>query len=138
MFWWKDFWIITLVILLIVYILGKSKHLIELWNCNIMCQAFRLYDIPLQNSLYKLELFCRYDRLAFIDPLFIGYKYNFTGIPYLVRYRLCAFSVFFYTFFLCLWSVPKKKVDYVSLVRRSMTWVLQWKQCTLANYLQSI
>ena len=33
MFWYEDFWIITLIILLviillIVYILGKSKHLI--------------------------------------------------------------------------------------------------------------
>ena len=27
MFWYKDFWIITLIILLIVYILVKSKHL---------------------------------------------------------------------------------------------------------------
>ena len=29
MFWYKDFLIITLIILLIVHILGKSKHLIE-------------------------------------------------------------------------------------------------------------
>ena len=30
MFWTKTFeWIITLIILLIVYILGKSKHIIE-------------------------------------------------------------------------------------------------------------
>ena len=29
MFWHKEFWIITLIILLIVYILGKSKHLIQ-------------------------------------------------------------------------------------------------------------
>ena len=28
MFWCKEFWIITLIILLIVYISGKSKHLI--------------------------------------------------------------------------------------------------------------
>ena len=30
MFWYKDFSIITLTILLVVYILGKSKHLIIL------------------------------------------------------------------------------------------------------------
>ena len=29
MFWCKEFWIITLIILLIVDILGKSKHLIH-------------------------------------------------------------------------------------------------------------
>ena len=28
MFWYEDFGIITLIILLVVYILGKSKHLI--------------------------------------------------------------------------------------------------------------
>ena len=28
MFWYKAFWIITLIILLVVYILGKSKYLI--------------------------------------------------------------------------------------------------------------
>jgi len=28
LFWCKEFWIITLIILVIVYILGKSKHLI--------------------------------------------------------------------------------------------------------------
>ena len=31
MFWHEDFWIITLIILLVVYILGKSKHLINIW-----------------------------------------------------------------------------------------------------------
>ena len=28
MFWYKDFWIIILIILLVVCILGKSKHII--------------------------------------------------------------------------------------------------------------
>ena len=28
MFWYKVFWIISLIVLLIIYILGKSKHLI--------------------------------------------------------------------------------------------------------------
>ena len=28
MFWYENFWIITLIIILVVYILGKSKHLI--------------------------------------------------------------------------------------------------------------
>ena len=29
MFWYKDFWIINLIILLVIYILGKSKNLIK-------------------------------------------------------------------------------------------------------------
>ena len=29
MFWYEDFWIITLIIQPVVYILGKSKHLID-------------------------------------------------------------------------------------------------------------
>ena len=43
LFWCKEFWIITLIILLIVYILGKSKHFI---GCNDQCNV----TVPMRRS----------------------------------------------------------------------------------------
>jgi len=43
MFWYKDFRIITLIILLVAYIWGKSKHFIELvliYNTIIFIYAY--------------------------------------------------------------------------------------------------
>jgi len=36
MFWYEEFWIITLIILLIVYILEKSKHLILFFDTQFL------------------------------------------------------------------------------------------------------
>ena len=44
MFWQEEFWIITLIILLIAYILGKSKHL-------IVGVGFQLFILCLQETI---------------------------------------------------------------------------------------
>ena len=53
LFWCKEFWIIALIILLIVYILGKSKHLINAIRC-ILCKC-------------KRNIWCRIRRLLIIS-----------------------------------------------------------------------
>ena len=43
MFLYEDFWIITQIILLVVYILGKSKHLINVAYLGLCLLLFVCY-----------------------------------------------------------------------------------------------
>jgi len=51
MFRYEDLWIITLIILLIVYILGKSKHLIIFVHICRKLQLLIGFDIPYKDVL---------------------------------------------------------------------------------------
>ena len=63
MFRYEDFWIITLIILLIVYILGKSKHLIGvkfssssellIWDQKVQTMASNYFT--LKSAVHLIE-----------------------------------------------------------------------------------
>ena len=56
-FWCKEFWTITLIILLIVYILGKSKHLITfVTRCKnfLLCKFWQSAILLLKSFLDSL------------------------------------------------------------------------------------
>ena len=59
MFRYKEFWIITLIILLIVYILGKSKHLIIL-STNWMCCITYHFEVKMTNKYSKYSKYYGY------------------------------------------------------------------------------
>ena len=82
LFWCKEFWIITLIILLIVYILRKSKHLIlfnSATNKKKVCMATRktFPEIPPEILQQNANICCRQQ-----GPSSLAFKFLFFLLPH--------------------------------------------------------
>ena len=55
MFWHEEIWIITLIILLIVYILEKSKHIITMLDKNGIYIQFLIELILFTTSEWEIQ-----------------------------------------------------------------------------------
>jgi len=91
MFWYKDFWIITLIILLIVYMLGKSKHLIATGD-SVQCYPMRWSVYPMRwSATLSTATLCKEDALH--DTLGLHWE-NWISISFQIEWDMIMVTVF--------------------------------------------
>ena len=85
LFWCKEFWIITLIILLIVYILGKSKQLCVLFWICVRIISYVIYD-----TLWELSYIVIHATLWFVEMIIFSRKI-FLNLEVLYCFHLSKF-----------------------------------------------